>query len=441
MTPRRTRRLARLFSVFGLLLALFGLTNFWLTRAEQRTVLTPPEQALVNPKGEFQMSFVLAGRDYDYSEAAGPLITRGGEQVREFVTEAQLGNRTDTIMYVNIVGNRVYMVSIPRDTVLEVPRAMGISGNRIGINEVYDYPQLYGTDNRADALRKAVSTLLDLPVDYYAIVNIDIFKSLVDAVDGVTLEVPARMYYVDQAGGLTIDLQPGLQHLDGEQAAGFVRYRKLLRGDIDRIDNVKTLAYALLSRLQALNVRAVTAVPKLLETFFAEVDTNISAGALSQLGPRLSDLQLEAVTLPTQDVEDSKRFVRTVPSEVEGFLAGLFGGQARKIAETPRATVMLSNRSGVPGLAKRVKAELVRLGIPAARIHTRQGAPDPVTRVVTTHAEVAAAPFYADLFGVGWQQVDRLMLDEDIEIVLGQNARNFALATPLVTRLAEGGQP
>ena len=433
--------MARLLSVFGLLVAMFGLLSFWLTRAEQRTVLTQAEQALVNPKGEFQMSFVLAGRDYDYSEAAGPLVTRAGEQVRSYVTEAQLGNRTDTIMYVNIVGNHVFMVSIPRDTMLNVPRAMGIKGNRIGLNEVYDYPKLYGTDNRADALRKAVSTLLDLSIDYYAVVNIDIFEKLVDAVGGVTLEVPAQMYYVDQAGGLTIDLQPGLQHLDGEQAAGFVRYRKLLRGDIDRIDNIKTLAYALLGRLQALNVRALGTVPKLLETFFAEVDTNISVGALSQLGLRLSDLQLEAVTLPTQDVEGSKRFVRTVPSEVEVFLAGLFGGQARKVTETPRTTLMLSNRSGVPGLAERVKAELVRLGLPAARIHVRRDARDPVSRVITTHAGVAAAPFYADLFSVGWQQVDRLTLDEDIEIVLGQDARNFALATPLGTRLAEGGQP
>ena len=438
---QRVRRLARLLSVLGILVALLGLTGFWLTRAEQRTVLTQEEQALVNPEGKFRMSFVLAGRDYDYSEAAGPLVTRGGEQVRSFVTEAQLGNRTDTIMYVNIVGNSVFMVSIPRDTVLQVPRSMGIKGNRIGLNEVYDYPKFYGTDNRADALRQAVSTLLNLPVDYYAVVNIDIFKSLVDAVGGVTLEVPARMYYVDQAGGLTIDLQPGLQHLDGEQAAGFVRYRKLLRGDIDRIDNIKTLAYALLNRLKALNVRAVTAVPALLETFFAEVDTNMSFKALAQLVPRLGEVQLEAVTLPTQDVEGSKRFVRAVPSEVETFLAGLFGGQARAVTQTPQATLMLSNASGLPGLAQDVKAELVKLGIPAARIHVRQEARDPVTRIITTHAGVVAAPFYADLLGVGWQQVDRLALAEDVEIVLGVDARKFALATPPTPQLAEGGQP
>ena len=232
-------------------------------------------------------------------------------------------------------------------------------------------------------------------------------------------------------------MQPGLQHLDGQQAAGFVRYRQLLRGDIDRIDNIKTLAYAVLNRLQALNVRAVTAVPALLETFFSEVDTNMSVSALSQLAPRLGELQLEAVTLPTRDVEGSQRFVRTVPSEVEGFLAGVFGGRARTVTQTPRTTLMLSNRSGVPGLAKRVKDELTLSGVPVGRIHIRQGPRDPVTRVVTTHAGLAAAPFYADLLGVGWQQVDRLALAEDVEIILGQDAKNFYLAT----RLAQGGKP
>jgi len=421
--------------VLGVLVAFLGLSGYWLTRTEQRTVLTPQEKALVNPNGEFQMSFVLAGRDYNYDEWAGPLVRRGGELVRSYVTEPQLGIRTDTIIYVNIVGSRVYMISVPRDVMLEVPRGIGIEPRRVGLNQVYEYPQLYGTEDRAEALRKAVSNLLDLPVDYYAVINIDIFERLVDAVGGVELEVPGRMDYVDQAGGLTIDLQPGLQHLDGDQAAGFVRYRKLLRGDIDRIDNIKTLAYAVLSRLQALNVRAVTALPALLETFFDEVDTNISPAALSRLLPRLGELQLEALTLPIQDVEGSGRFVRAVPSEVEGFLAGVFGGEARRIAGTPRATLMLSNRSGLPGLGKSIKAELVGLGVPAEQVRVRQEARDPATRVVTTHAGLSAAPFYADLFGVGWQQVDRLTLDEDIEIVLGQDARNFYLAA----QLAGGG--
>lgn len=428
LSPRRVRRWARLVGVLGVLVAVLGLCGFWVTRDLQRTVLSTEERALVNPTGDFQVSFVLAGRDYDYSEAAGPLITRNGEQVRAYVTEAQLGLRTDTIIYVNIVGNRVYLVSIPRDIVQPVPRELGYKPRRIGINEVYEYPALYGTTDRADALRRAVSTLLDVPIDFYAVINIDIFERLVDDLGGVELVVPTRMDYTDQAGGLVIDLQPGLQRLSGEQAAGFVRYRHLLRGDIDRIDNVKTLAYAMLERLQELNVRAVGAVPALFETVVDEVDTNFSPALVSQLLARdLDKVRLEAVTLPTRDVPGSGRFVRAVPGEVEGFLAGLFGGEARAVAEVPEQNILLSNRSGVPGLGRQVKAELIRMGVPAGRIRVERGERDPVSRVLATHAGFKAAPYYADLFGIGAQQVDRLAV-EDVDIILGQDARKFDMA-------------
>lgn len=433
----RVRRWARLTTILGILLALLGLVGFWGSREAQRTVLSPEARGLVNPGGDFQVSFVLAGRDYGYEEWAGPLVVRGGKEIRSYVTEAKLGNRTDTIMFVNIVGNRVFMVSIPRDVVLDVPRDTGIKARRIGLNQVYEKPAFYGSPNRADNLRRAVSDLLDLPIDFYAVINIDIFERLVNDIGGVELTVPQRMKYSDQAAGLEIDLYPGFQHLNGEQAAGFVRYRELLRGDIDRIDNVKTLASAMLSRLKTLNVRAIGTVPALVKTYFDEVDTNISLALASQLALKLGDLELEALTLPTRDVAGSKRFVRAVPTEVEGFLAGLFGGEARPLTETPDATVMLSNRSGLPGLGGGVKAQLVGMGVPAARIRVRQGGNDPVTRVVTTNAGLAAAPYYADMFGVGLQQVDRLTLAEDIEIILGGDARRFHGAT----QLAQGGSP
>ena len=434
LAPRRVRRWARLVGVLGVLVALLGLCGFWLSRDLQRTVLSSEERALVNPTGDFQVSFVLAGRDYDYLENAGPMVTRGGEQVRSSVPEPQLGLRTDTVIYVNVVGSRVYLVSIPRDVLLDVPLGSAPRPRRLPVNEVYEYPALYGAEGRADGLRRAVSDLLGVPIDFYAVINIDIFERLVDDLGGVKLNVPTRMDYVDQAGGLVIDLQPGLQRLTGEQAAGFVRYRKLLRGDIDRIENVKTLAYATLARLQELNVRAVGTAPALFETFIDEVDTNFSPALMSQLLARdLNAVQLEAVTLPIRDVPGSGRFVRAVPGEVETFLAGLFGGEARTVAAVPEQDVLIGNRSGVPGLGRRVEAELVRLGVPAGRVRVVQGEPDPVSRVRATHAGLAAAPFYADLFGVGAQQVDRLAT-EDVEIILGQDAQFY-----LAAQIAEGG--
>jgi anionic cell wall polymer biosynthesis LytR-Cps2A-Psr (LCP) family protein len=122
-------------ALLGILISLLGLCGYWLSRDVQRTVLSPEERELVNPAGEaFQVGFVLAGRDYDY-DPAGPLVVRDGEEVRAFTTEARLGNRTDTIIYVNIVGNRVSMVAIPRDIRLPVPRGVAIPRRFIGINE------------------------------------------------------------------------------------------------------------------------------------------------------------------------------------------------------------------------------------------------------------------------------------------------------------------
>src|SRR5690606_10721962 len=130
-------------------------------------------------------------------------------------------------------GDDLSMVAIPRDLYLTD------QGRKINT--------MYAREG-AEGLRREVEAVLGVPIDYYAIVKLDIFQNLVDALGGVTVDVPYRMLYHDSAGGLHIDFQPGPQHLAGEAASKFIRYRNSLRGDIDRIDNVKRLAYAMLAR-------------------------------------------------------------------------------------------------------------------------------------------------------------------------------------------------
>jgi anionic cell wall polymer biosynthesis LytR-Cps2A-Psr (LCP) family protein len=67
-------------------------------------------------------------------------------------------------------------------------------------------------------------------IDRVVVLDFNAFAGMVDMVGGVELNVPRRMYYKDEAGGLYIDLKPGRQVLDGSSAVGFVRYRK---GDDD----------------------------------------------------------------------------------------------------------------------------------------------------------------------------------------------------------------
>lgn len=408
--------LARLLQVIGILLAVVGLGGYWLTRDVPRSHLSEAEQALVNPRGEFRVSAVVAGRDKLYLQPAGDPIYDAQGRIIGRTAPARAtayGVETDTILYVSLVGSDLTIIAIPRDIYLPD------YGRRI--NAVYSA----GGERSGDRLRQAVSGLLGVPVDYYAVINIDIFKRLIDAVGGVQVNVPYRMLHTDHAAGLYIDLQPGPQWLDGERASHFVRYRGAVGDDFRRIDNVKTLTSAFLARLAELHVAALGALPALIDTFFDEVETNASPALAVQLLPRLGNLRLQAFTLPAH-VQAGSAALHTDPREIEAFLAQVFGGRARVLTQAPDTALLITNRSGQPGLAEAVKARLVQFGIDEAQLMTREASLDPTpSRVVAEAGRLEEAAYYAGLLHLGWQQVYRLEAPrghEGLELVLGQDA-------------------
>lgn len=403
--------------MLGLAVAVTGLVGFWGTRDVERTELGAQQRELLGiEEGEFHASFVVAGRDILYGEGeSAPIYGQDGSIVGwDFrgATSAQ-GVNTDTIVYVNVIDTAVTMVAIPRDLFVG-------EGTR-KINGVF-------AREGAEGLERRLEQVLGLPIDYYAIINIDIFQDLVDALGGVEVNVPERMYYRDRAAGLTIDLQAGPQVLDGEQASDFVRYRQFRRGDIDRLDNVKRLAYAMLSRLQQLHVRAVGRLPELASTFFEQVETSASPALVRRMLPRVGELEIRAATLPTVDaVRGETQGLEVDPVEVERFLAGTFGGVARAFEHAPEVTLLISNRSGRDGLEERYRQRLQGLGVPAERIVTREGSLEPGgTRVLATSSAWGDADYYTTLLGTGKQQVDHLDRFEgeevELELVLGADA-------------------
>lgn len=417
---------ARLLQLVGAVVALVGLAGFWLSRDLPRNLLDEGQQAVLNVlPGEFQASFVVAGRDFDHVREAGALSFVGGSCVRSRPGEFVVSRRTDTILFVSIIGNRVRLISIPRDLYLPEWQTK--------INAMYLF-------QGAEGLKRSVSAVVGLPIDYYAIINLEIFERLVDVLGGVSVNVPYRMDYQDCAADLVIDLHPGPQRLDGAQAAGLVRFRQTPRGDLDRLDNLKTLAHAMLARLKELNLWAVGVLPALIDTFFAEVETNASPALAAQLLPRLAQLELHAATLPTVEMAGIAN-LGVNPRQVETFMAELFGGRARTLAELPEALLLITNRSDIPGLERQIKDRLVRMGVPADRLVLREASLDPTpTRVLATAERWQEARYYAELFHAGQQQTDRSPVIDGVrpgmELILGQDAQALADAK-LVAR--EGG--
>lgn len=161
---------------------------------------------------------------------------------RRNVTNASA--RSDLMMVVRMDFDRriIGAVSIPRDTLCELP---GYRRQKINAYHAIGGPNLS---------RRAVEYLLPgVFVDRVVVLNFDAFKEVVDLLGGVEVYVPKDMRYTDNWGGLNIDLRKGRQVLNGEDAMGFVRFRKGKNGasdsDFERQKRQKDFLLALKDRM------------------------------------------------------------------------------------------------------------------------------------------------------------------------------------------------
>ena len=124
------------------------------------------------------------------------------------------GYRTDLILMVQVnnIDKRVSVLQIPRDTKVDNKR----SDKKI--NSAYF--------SGIDVMKREVESVTGLSTDFFATITFDAFKEIVDALGGVTVDVPIDMNYHDPVQGLVIELEAGKQKLDGEHAMMFMRFRK-----------------------------------------------------------------------------------------------------------------------------------------------------------------------------------------------------------------------
>jgi len=130
------------------------------------------------------------------------------------------GYRTDLILFCqyDLTDNSLTAMQIPRDTKVNNKR------NDKKINSAY------GSPKKTEAMFDELESIVGIRADKYVIVSFKAFRELIDAIGGVEVNVPMRMYYTDPYQNLTIDLYPGEQLLDGRRAEMFMRFRQNLDG-------------------------------------------------------------------------------------------------------------------------------------------------------------------------------------------------------------------
>jgi LCP family protein required for cell wall assembly len=222
------------------------------------------------------------------------------------VDENQLADAVMVITFYRDTGD-IHMMSIPRDTHTVLPphrlaqmREHGINPPAtLKLNAVRSHG---GRTNGIYFLRDQVSEMLGVRFDFYVEVEMRAFIDIVNAMGGVYITVPRRFYYRDPLATppLVIDLPAGRNRLNGLQAEGFVRYRQLPMGDLDRNENQKIFMVELITQL--MTREAIMNDPLALANIvIQDVRTNFgllnAAGILRYIG-NISGDSITSFTMP-----------------------------------------------------------------------------------------------------------------------------------------------
>jgi LCP family protein required for cell wall assembly len=148
---------------------------------------------------------------------------------------------------------------------------------------------LYGLMGPA-AVKQEVSTLLGQPIERHLKLNLAAVNKVADALGGVEVDVPKRMYYVDNSQGLYIDLDPGLQVLKGEKLEGFLRFRHDESGDLGRMERQRLVINQVFRKLA--QPATLAQLPALLRIAGEDIHTDLSPLELTQLMSAMAHTKL-----------------------------------------------------------------------------------------------------------------------------------------------------
>ena len=217
------------------------------------------------------------------------------------------GLRTDTMILVSVheASGRTSLVSIPRNLMrLRFPPGTPLAdafpdGFTDLANAVFPYVStrdelmdVYGRDGlqaEAVALSQAIGYSLDVEIDDYALVNMQGFTEVIDAVGGFTIQLDQRVPLPPSLPGerpLPDAIGPGLVDMDGALAIAYARSRSA-DSDYERMGRQRQLLAALGSQVSATDaLRGFGTVTGVLDD---SMRTSLSSGEFSELLDRLGD--------------------------------------------------------------------------------------------------------------------------------------------------------
>lgn len=263
-----------------------------------------PEKQLDPYKPGDDINFLILGSDVRERDGAG----QAGEVV---------GMRSDTTMLAHISADRsrVEIVSIPRDTLVDIPSCRLPDGTWTAPKTSAIFNSAFSIGGQTDDVGAAaactirtVEGMSGLFIDGFVVVDFASFQHFVDALGGV--EMCFEEDLTDSAAGL--DVSAGCQVLDGEQALAFARARKAIGdgSDIGRMQRQQDLVLAIAE--DALSRNILTDLPslyRLVDAVSQSIVTDAQLGSLDTLASLANSIR----GVSTEDI-----FLMTMPWDPAG---------------------------------------------------------------------------------------------------------------------------
>ncbi len=334
--------------------------------------LTPSPQELFHKD---HILVLAEGLDYDYNN-----------KDEEFSSQS----RSDVIKAIDLDfrTNNIYVLGVPRDMDAVLP-----NGHETKINEA----QADGGVHEAQAV---IAKWLGVPgFDRYILLRINTTKDLINAIGGVDIDAKnsdalrhqgpnGPIDYDDNWGHLHIHFKPGVQHMNGEQAVSYARFRHDWCSDPCRIMRQDQVMQAALNKLKSDKFNTIMHIGELVNVFNRDVQTNLTRAEQLSLATAFAGMSKNALHTDQVPYIDDKIVADggdvLIPNEpkkaqlVQNMLIDppvpSPSPDARAIAAIlPRTLrVDVENGSGIPGVARRVADKLRKQGFTIGQIGNAQ---------------------------------------------------------------------
>ncbi len=404
----------------------------------------PAVLPLPNPEVEERINIVLLGVDRRPQEQGPP--------------------RTDTIIVVSIApeSREVSMLSIPRDLWVPIP---GYDINA-KINQAYAIGEARRYPGGGPALvKKTISELIGYPVHYYALVDFDGFRKLIDLIGGIEVCVPYTIhdeqFPTDDYGVEVLHIEAGCQQMDGDLALKYARTR---HGDSDYARAQRQQQVLLAARNKVLQAKMLPTLilraPQILRSLSGSVETDIPLDKLVSLARLAAEIDENRIR---REVIDNRYGTETyaangawilVPDreKLRPLFDSLFaprtraadptlleevlrrqGAPAEPLVPQPTLTVtanfqqenallVVLNGSGRPGLAARVTAWLEEQGFQVVQFGDLRGTPYPHSVLVIHTDRPLTRQALVERFRIRPENIrysSNLITNVDMELFIG----------------------